>query len=355
MTIKFVCTCGKHLKARDEMAARRSVCPRCGSPVGIPSLKPTHAGTMAPPLTPPERMRLARQRAPMASPATAPAADSPPKTPARRLDSRLVHLLSTRTVRRPDLTGRHLEKHWYQCLAYPLRAWRLCTGLTLFLTVLSAGIALVLPHLLAEPQSDSLMPTLVRLCCLPLLVLIFGVPCSFFDCVLASAVAGEVYYILWSGSPVLAVLRSGVKWLTCLLAGPIVFAAAGVLYWLRCGDPVLLDWLILIELGMVGITYWFFTVLSLTDGGRLRDLNPLAVADMAHRPGWRALAVTLGGALVLLLHGWLILSAVAEVHTAPAPGLLLLTGAWLSGIYWSTFFCRLLGVWCHRSRLAVDG
>jgi hypothetical protein len=33
---------------------------------------------------------------------------------------------------------------------------------------------------------------------------------------------------------------------------------------------------------------------------------------------------------------------------------LILTGAWLSAIYWSTFFGRLLGVWCHRSRLAVD-
>ncbi|HEY7307870.1 MAG TPA: hypothetical protein VH643_00785 [Gemmataceae bacterium] len=45
MSIKFICSCGKHLRARDEMAARRSMCPRCGAPVGIPSLQPTHGGT----------------------------------------------------------------------------------------------------------------------------------------------------------------------------------------------------------------------------------------------------------------------------------------------------------------------
>jgi hypothetical protein len=354
MTIKFICTCGKRLKARDDMAARRSVCPRCGSPVGIPSLKPTHAGTTAPPMTPGERLRLARQRQLLVTTAPAPPAEPLQPTRRRRLDARLVHLLSMRTERRPNLTGRHLEKNWHECLLYPLRAWRLCLALSLFLTFLSAGIAAALPHLVADALDDPVVLLVVRVACALLLILILGVPCSFFDCVLASAVAGEVYYILWSGSPLLACLRSGVKWLTCFLAGPFVFAAAGIFYWLRCGDPALVDWLILAELGAVGLTYWFFAALSLTDSGRLRDLNPLAIADLAHRLGWRALAVAGAAALVLLLHGGLILRAVADVHTDTARGLAILAVAWLSAIYWSTFFCRLLGVWCHRGRLAAD-
>ena len=56
MTIRFVCGCGKHLRAREEMAARRVVCPGCGNLVGVPSLKPTHRGTVAAPLTPLERI-----------------------------------------------------------------------------------------------------------------------------------------------------------------------------------------------------------------------------------------------------------------------------------------------------------
>src|SRR2546423_851321 len=102
MTIKFICTCGKHLRARDEMAARRSVCPRCGSPVGIPSLKPTHPGTAAAPMTPLERIRHARHRAPLPGPPDAATAPEPavPAAP-RPPDPRLVRLLTTRGVRRP--------------------------------------------------------------------------------------------------------------------------------------------------------------------------------------------------------------------------------------------------------------
>src|SRR5581483_11058359 len=61
MSIKFVCSCGKHLRARDEMAARRSVCPRCGAPVGMPSKQPTQRGAAAAPMTPAERW-LSRRR-----------------------------------------------------------------------------------------------------------------------------------------------------------------------------------------------------------------------------------------------------------------------------------------------------
>jgi hypothetical protein len=350
MTIKFICTCGKHLKARDEMAARRSVCPRCGSPVGIPSLKPTHAGTVAAPMSPLERIQYARNRplAPAATPS--PSQDKPQPPAPRRGDPRLVRLLSTRGTRRTDLTGRHLEKHWCECLLYPLRACHLCFGLALIMMLLSALGALSLPHLFAETPTDPRLLALFYLTWGLLLVALAGLPCGFLECVLASAVAGEVYYIRWSGNALLTVLRSGAKWLACLLAGPIVFAGAGWLYWLYCGDPELLDWLILAEVGIVGVAYWIVALLAVTDRGRWRDVNPLAVADLAHRLGWRSLVVVLVAALLLLAHGVVLLAGLAAVHTLPATGLLLLVGGWVSGLFWSTFFCRLLGVWCHRSR-----
>jgi hypothetical protein len=46
------------LKARDDMAERRTVCPRCGNPVGIPSLDPNRAT----PMTPAERLRWQARR-----------------------------------------------------------------------------------------------------------------------------------------------------------------------------------------------------------------------------------------------------------------------------------------------------
>ena len=44
MAIKFICSCGKHLKARDEMAARRSVCPACGNPTVLRPAPPRPGG-----------------------------------------------------------------------------------------------------------------------------------------------------------------------------------------------------------------------------------------------------------------------------------------------------------------------
>ena len=70
MSIKFVCSCGKHLRARDEMAARRSVCPRCGSPVGIPSKQAADTNVTAKPLTPAERLQ-GRVKSPVTGPISA--------------------------------------------------------------------------------------------------------------------------------------------------------------------------------------------------------------------------------------------------------------------------------------------
>jgi hypothetical protein len=360
MTIKFICTCGKHLKARDEMAARRSVCPRCGSPVGIPSLKPTHRGTTVAPLTPLERLRYAKIRPnlpePLAPPLLARAETSPTPPPAARpVDPRLVRLLSPKGKRRPELVGRHLEKHWYESLLYPVRAGGICLALALALTVLSAIATVLLSVLLDGPPSESYEGAFFRLGCVVIPVLLVGLPCSFLDCVLASAVAGEVYYILWSGNPLFMLVRCGVKWLTCFLAGPVMFAALGYYFWLECGDPTLLDWLILTELGILTLASWAYVVLAVTDRGRWRDLNPVAVADLAHRLGWPALGVLLAAGLVLGAHGLLLFTGLEDLHTAPARGVLLLACGWASGIFCGTFFCRLLGIWCLRSQYEMAG
>ncbi|MFL5243479.1 MAG: hypothetical protein ACJ8FY_15345 [Gemmataceae bacterium] len=336
------------------MAARRSVCPRCGSPVGIPSRQPTHQGTIAAPLTPLERLRHARNRGPTpAAPAVLP--DIPRPAATRPLDPRLVHLLSSRGTRRSDLAGRRLENHWYECLIYPLRARQLFLGLALILTLISTGASVFLPHLLFEPTAIPSSVSLVRLASIfflgtTLLILVVGLPCSFLECVLSSAAAGEIYYIRWSGQLLNVILFSGAKWLACFLAGPAVFAGAAALYWMYCGEENLLDWLIVIELGIVAIGYWIFALVAVTDQGRLRDLSPIAVIDMAHRLGGRALGLAAVAALLFLAHGLVMITGVAEVHNGTLKGWIFLAIGWVSGLFWSTFFCRLLGIWCYRTQ-----
>ena len=53
-----------------------------------------------------------------------------------------------------------------------------------------------------------------------------------------------------------------------------------------------------------------------------------------------------------MIHGWLVLAALADVHDRPAAVLLLpLSG--VSGVFLATFLFRLLGMWCYRSRPAA--
>src|SRR5262245_2708252 len=134
MSIKFVCTCGKHLRARDEMAMRRAVCPRCGQPVGIPGRDPVQPGSALHPLSPDERRRT---RPPARDPAVAPTGA---EVAAEQLLQVLVGgadpaaLLSrekraarktTARARRRQARAWQLEQRWDECLVYPCRAYQL--------------------------------------------------------------------------------------------------------------------------------------------------------------------------------------------------------------------------------------
>jgi hypothetical protein len=302
------------------------------------------------PLSPLERMRLAgKRKIPRVTPeVTEPesAPDAPPLATGER-----VRLLSRKSKRPERGRRQEPEKYGYQSLLYPLLAWRLCLALAVVLTLATASLALFLPELLDEPPADPWAQAgLYLLVGVIVGGVLIGLPSSFLESVLLSAMEGEVPYIRWSGNIILAVLFSALRWMACFLAGPILFAAIGWLYWVNCGDPTTLDWLILTELGMVGIGYGIFALLSITERGRLRDLNPLAVIDLAHQLGGRAVALVLVAALVAMAHGWVMLAGVEGVQESTGNGWGLLFFGWISAIYWGTFFCRLLGLWCFRSR-----
>ena len=356
MSIKFACSCGKRLKARDEMATRLTICPRCGSLVGIPSLNP-RAPDAVPAYTPSDRSPfLPPDKAAPAQVATVPPRPARPPRPVvepRKVSAYIVRLLSTRAERRPPIKERHLEEFWYQCLQYPVRAWPLCGGLAVIMTLVTALVAALLPRVLAEPAEDPWTRGGVVVSWVVLQLLIIGLPCSFFDLVLISAVQGETQYLLWSGNPLVTMALSALRWLAGFASGPVLFAAIALAYWLDCGDMGVGDGFVLGELGMVAIAYQVFALISLTDRRRLRDLNPLAVADLAYRLGGPGLMVVLLAAALLLVHGWALLLGVEQVHRSALEGCAILAVVWLSGTFWSTFVFRLLGIWCHRSKRLI--
>jgi hypothetical protein len=354
MSIKFVCSCGKRLRARDEMAARRSMCPRCGAPVGVPSMRPTHAGTAAAPMTPEERRRR-RLASPSlndpfshapdttfpANPSTQIAAAPPPPPPpaAALTDRKLI-----RRLRRV----RHLEAHWYQCASYPFSFLRTLLALMWALTLLSAGIVLLIPemHRLAAMAPEQ---WLVYAPCLLVPVGLICYACGSVECALTSALAGQGRGAYYSIRQIGLILRSGFRWLFCFLAGPVVLLVLAFYYWLNAGDFTNLDWLVMGELGVLGFAYWLLAVVAITESNRYRDANPVAVLRLIDRLGYRAAVPVLLAPVVLMAHLYAGFSALMQLHRHALAGLLLLACCWGSVLFFTTFLFRLLGVWCYRT------
>ncbi len=358
MTIKFICSCGKHLRARDEMAARRSFCPRCGEPVGIPSLDPNHPA----PMTPVERQRLARQRE--RSAAARPADHEAVTEHLDVLPLPAVQIVVTEVApprplepetvvpRRPRKKlwrrGWELERNWGECVLYPFRAWPLVFGLSFALFLTTLITAAIFPELLVLPTPDFLVGSLWAVG-VPLLFLAYAV--AFLQCVLSSGMDGECRYVRWPGRDAKLVARAAAVWLVCFLAGPAFLAAAGVWYWISCGEMGRLDYVILAELWFLGVGYWALGLASVTENDRLGDVHPRRVVGLAERLGRRAvIAAALAAALALGFASLLAL-ALEELHRDFFGGAILVGVSWFGGLFGATFLLRLLGLWCHRARV----
>jgi hypothetical protein len=391
MSIKFSCSCGKRLKASDDMAARRIACPRCGNPVGVPSLDPHRP----PPMTPQERLRARANRLdtflPGESPplpstaARPPAPTSPGKTAAtpvedrgsriedrgspaidsrssivdsqssissvaapRPLDPTIVRLKKVRRTHQPFASRYNwpLETYWHQCLGYPFRAWPLVLAMAVAMTLVTTVVALILPQALAESTLD--VPGISALSgALLLMLTAIAYVCGFLDCVLASATAGESKQVRWPGRDLAFVYRRSFVWGLAFLSAPAPLAILGFTYWLNCGDPALVDWIILAELGILGAGYWLLAVLAVNRSDRLGDLNPWRVAELAGRLGWRALVAAVLAGVLVLVHGWLAFWTAGVLHEQLFLGLLLAAGCWLSWLYWATVVFRIVGIWWY--------
>src|SRR4051794_18885366 len=134
MTIKFVCSCGKRLKARDEMASRRTPCPRCGALVGVPALRTSDPNGEAIPDLP--------------RPAAATTLD------VQAIETAIVQLLPRKSETRRKRPARHLEQHWHECLRYPLQAWPVYVLLAMLMTALSAAVTWLAPWMVADPPTS---------------------------------------------------------------------------------------------------------------------------------------------------------------------------------------------------------
>jgi hypothetical protein len=382
MAIHFVCACGKHLKARDNMRGRISFCPACGAHVKISYGEATHSGVVADLRSAPLPIPVAQLNSPAWLPMslqegsnvqddigaqanrhvarTAVSRDRPLTGADRVVQNTAGNLLPgedppeilVRRYRRPDLTSHNRipERLWFESVRYTLPVCSLFAGLATALALVS-GAALcamsgALPDIIPSGSGE---PFFVP--CLALLAALLSITSAVLSGVLALAVDGSKRVVSTLGFE--AVLRAIVQWLASFAAGPALLLAAAVAYWFLCGDPGVADGLILAELiAIAGGGFLVNLVLTCKRGG-LSRLNPAAALQAAWLLGWRVVAVSVVAAAALSTFGWFGGFVLAKLHVAVVEGFLWLGLWWFCTLVLAAFSFRRLGLW-YRSAAAMQ-
>jgi hypothetical protein len=148
--------------------------------------------------------------------------------------------------------------------------------------------------------------------------------------------AGPVRFGLDSAVGALAV------WIGCFLAGPVVPAALACLYWMQCGDPAVLDWMIIAELVVPAVAWWLaaLTVVNATGAAA----TPGRVIDVLWRLGWRSWRAACLN--VILAAGGIAGLAFAArlIHQESPAGYLLLMLSSAGGVFAQGLILRRLGL-----------
>ncbi len=359
MSIKFACKCGKRLRAGDTMAGRHTLCPACGALVAIPKESVSPGAAPALPRPPSDSLSgrsPGEEEGQEIGPILVRVRRRNDKDPNQHRRSVWVPLdpesgPPPEKLPRPVRNTRRrynweLEKHWYQSLAYPFRAWRLLTLLGTAQAGLLAWAAVIVPKL-ADDAGEALGLDLALFVLASLAVGAYTV--GFFDCVLSSAAEGEYRVVRVPGIDL--GIPGAASWFACFLAGPVVAALALYWYWQDCGDPDLLDQVILAELAGGTLGYWLLAVLAAREAGAW-FAGPAGVASLMGRLGPKTLLAAAGIPAFAYFALRMMVAGIVRWHVDGLFGLPVLAFAVVAAMFGATFLLRLLGVWAYRLRPA---
>jgi hypothetical protein len=372
MTIRFACECGKRLRAPNHMAGRRTKCPSCSFPVDIPARRfggsffrrrgtGSAAGNRAsrpqdevkepaapPPATPRHEALAAADSGPFPTAEQRPVAST--FVPSRAVTAGLDPVATAIALRHPPrwskLLSPRVEARWYHSLTYPAANVPIFFKLATMLTILTA-VAL-LGWLSIDHDRPKTWPYGLLGVSLFLLLLVLGRTLNYFNSILALATQGRVKHDApIEFEPFRALLSCG-QWFACLLAGPAVLFGSALGYWLYCGDLTVIDWLILAELCFAGVGWWLIAILLTNVDGAPRVPMPGQVLRTALGMGWKAIELTLLAAVVFLAHLYAGVHGIGHLHDQPLFSFALLCVAATTGLYFTAFTFRRLGLAYYR-------
>ena len=377
MSIKFACRCGQHLKARETSAGRLTQCPRCGSPVAVPTGQPTHRGTDELPVSLIRPGRTRRTESPPIQPQAARRTEQHSVRPAAdrtQLPSALPTGFDTatskasgrsatasyparpqasRTTRSTEIRLRRIP-HWWRLCGHQARhavAFTVSFGFSLgivpalaalcaILGIVLAGWLRLLPGSLQNAGGVAENPFLGFI---GLAAVGLAAYCALLlNRVLRAAarpLEGPGRFQMGLDTAVCALA----VWIGCFLAGPVLPAAAAYVYWLRCGDPSLLDAIVLAELLIPAAGGWLIALTIVNAEGRLRDAVPTRVCETAWRLGRTAALAAVAACFVLSALTAALFHAARLIHQDDAAGYLLLPVALTTAALATTALFRVLG------------
>ena len=393
VSITFTCLCGKRLKARESSAGKRTQCPQCGEPVGIPAssapaappssrkeaanaattasrkvipipaaILPTaanenpaseevRAATPKPyfmidddsPAAPPRVLRQRRDRTGRPQTRGLPAGIHPgsvAEAASQSLAESPEHGLTLRTppkwYRLISRSGAYRGPSLLNELGYSLGNFPFVATVSFLLALtLSVGAA-DLPQAM---QQSGYAPALVVSAALVFLV-VAAHAVSFFNQSIQIAIRNPGGSI--NLDPVLTV-KSGFAWVVAILAGPVFPGVGAFLYWLHIGLAEPVDWVILAEL--IWLTFFWLTASLMSYG-----VDPKLKSVLPHRAFQNAMIIPRAIGIRSAFAAALCASTIAgvwyglvELHVEPLYGFVIFGGTFLIAISLGATLAASLG------------
>lgn len=360
MSIQFVCKCGKRLRGRTDAAAHGLICPSCGSLVDTPLEKPLVLPFGRAPFTPSAERFNGHKPADVGWEPNEPAAQAAAELVTRLRNERddgFVELTaaSARSRSAAPLAYRpsrfrqtwHSGTTWYHCLFFPRAARIRILLLGCLLGLFAAAMPFEVRRLLMLDESFGesrlIAGSAIGLATLLMLALV----CVWFVCVLEAEKAGQLTVASLSLRQPGPALRSLALVICTFLGGPVFFAGLTLWFWVHTGRVLVIDRLIIGELTLVMSCYWLFSLAQVALSPWPRFANPVRVAELVHKLGFRFIILSMGaGGFAWLVLEFLIHAVKPIEHSA---AVLVTLGQAVLCIACGSALLRLTGMWCRQT------
>jgi hypothetical protein len=304
MSVARFCVCGYLLPA--SIGARP--CPSCGRDVNPPAASvlveaPLHPRDEAPATLSYKAVEVGgtSKQGPPISLDKPPDARSVAEDEYARRRSEVYREVreENRRLRRLREIGMAGSNHWpdpgglQDCLMYPLKsivwvlimAWAWSILIIFGINFIFRGWSYLVPNAIVLAVGTVVLGFTHRLC----------------QYAYASSRVGLAEMLSWPSFNLLVELKTGLRGLTGLLAGPLPVAFLAGWFWLNGGRLQFVDMLILVELVAVALTWWLLIVVSSHEFG---SIHPRAILLWFDVYGWLPLCVALASMTLVTMILW---------------------------------------------------